>query len=189
MPRGAALTTATASQFTNHEVRWEVAAMTQVEPLTATGWRGRHGRTWALLLRWPPATGKPSGPQQRQVRVNGAYHPSEIHVKAGLPIRLIFRREETAPRSEQLVFPELGISVMLPPFQPVAIGLPASEPGEHRFCCQMNVLHGRPIIDPVAPTNSEGQADGMIAANGYPLARAMSTASAGHAGQAKGSRR
>ena len=86
-------------------------------------------------------------PQIRRIRIDGTYRPSEVHLRAGAPARLIFRREETAPCSERVVFPDFGISVMLPPFEDVAVDLPASEPGEHEFTCQMELLHGRLIVD------------------------------------------
>lgn len=82
--------------------------------------------------------------QLRRVRVDEGYDLPEIHVRAGLPIRLIFRREETAPCSECVVFPDLGIR---PPFRDIAIDLPASGPGSHPFCCQMNTLNGSLIIE------------------------------------------
>jgi hypothetical protein len=74
--------------------------------------------------------------------------PAEIHLEAGLSARLVFRREETAPCSERVVFPDLGISVDLPAFQDVAIDLPACEPGTHRFRCQMDMLHGNLVVEP-----------------------------------------
>lgn len=103
---------------------------------------------WALfVLRRDRATaGRPPG-QVRRIRINGSYQPSEVHVRAGTPSRLIFRREETAPCSERVVFPDFGISVMLPPFEDVAVDLPASEPGEHEFTCQMRMLHGTLVVD------------------------------------------
>lgn len=88
--------------------------------------------------------------QVRRIRVKGAYQPSEVHVRAGSPARLIFRREETAACSECVVFPDLGISVMLPPFEDIAIDLPACAPGEHPFTCQMRMLHGKLIVDAAA---------------------------------------
>lgn len=53
----------------------------------------------------------------------------------------------TAPCSERVVFPDYGISVMLPPYEDVTVDLPASEPGQHAFTCQMQMLHGRLIVD------------------------------------------
>lgn len=103
---------------------------------------------WALFAgrRGRAVAGRPAG-QVRRIRINGSYQPSEVHVRAGTPMRLIFRREETAPCSERVVFPDFGISVMLPPFEDVAVDLPASEPGEHEFTCQMQMLHGTLVVD------------------------------------------
>lgn len=103
---------------------------------------------WAWFLRSRGRTPGEEAPSQiRRVRINGAYQPAELHVRAGEPARLIFRREETAPCSERVVFPDYGISVMLPPFEDVAVDLPASEPGEHEFTCQMRMLRGTLIVD------------------------------------------
>ena len=85
--------------------------------------------------------------QVRRIRIKGTYEPSEVHVRAGEPARLVFRREETAPCSERIVFPDFGLSVTLPPFEDVAVELPASEPGEHEFTCEMQMLHGRLVVD------------------------------------------
>ena len=99
---------------------------------------------WAFFAR--RSIGAAPG-QVRRVRVSGGYQPSEIHIAAGEPARLVFRREETAPCSERVVFPDYGISVMLPAFEDVAVDLPAGEPGEHEFTCQMQMLHGRIVVD------------------------------------------
>ena len=101
----------------------------------------------AFVFRRPRSTPDARPPQVRRIRINGSYQPSEVHVSAGQPTRLIFRREETAPCSERVVFPDFGISVMLPAFEEVEVDLPASEPGEHEFTCQMEMLHGRLIVD------------------------------------------
>ncbi len=122
--------------------------------LAVTGWRAGRGLRWVLFPRRSRTPAKPGVVQQRYVRVKGVYMPAEIHLKAGLPARVVFRREETAPCSERVVFPDLGISVELPAFQDVAIEMPACEPGEHRFCCQMDMLCGWLIIDPAAPVST-----------------------------------
>lgn len=128
--------------------------------LTVTGWRTGQGRSWGLVLpRRRRTTTDPARVQWREVLVRGGYLPAEIHVNAGLPARLVFRREETAACSEQVVFPDLGISAMLPPYRPVVIDLPSSEPGEHPFRCQMDMLHGRVIVDPPAPGDRARHAD------------------------------
>lgn len=109
-----------------------VAAILTASALGWASWRRNEGAT--------PA-------QVRRIRIDGDYRPAEVHLPAGEPARLIFRREETAACSERVVFPDYGISVMLPPHQDVAIDLPASSPGEHEFTCQMQMLHGRLIFD------------------------------------------
>jgi len=88
-----------------------------------------------------------SGAQLRRIRVRGSYQPAEVHVGSGRPVRLIFRREESAPCSERVVFPDYGISVTLPPFEDVPVDLPASEPGEHEFTCEMHMLHGTVVVE------------------------------------------
>ena len=103
---------------------------------------------WGLFLfRGGRANETREPTQVRRIRIHGSYQPAEVHIKAGQPTRLIFRREETAPCSERVVFPDYGISVTLPAFEDVAVDLPASEPGEHEFTCQMEMLHGRLIVD------------------------------------------
>lgn len=107
------------------------------------------GVAWVLLSWRQSRTSTPleSG-QIRLIRICGTYQPSEVHIRAGAPARLIFRREETAPCSERVVFPDYGISVTLPPFEDIIVDLPASEPGEHEFTCQLQMLRGRLVIDP-----------------------------------------
>jgi plastocyanin domain-containing protein len=85
--------------------------------------------------------------QVRRIRVNGGYVPSVLHATAGRPVRLIFRREETASCSERVVFPDLGVSAELPAFEDITVELPVGEAGEHPFTCQMGVLHGTLILD------------------------------------------
>jgi plastocyanin domain-containing protein len=92
------------------------------------------------------------GRQQRRIRVSGGYQPAEVHVSAGQPVLLIFRREETALCSERVVFPDYGISVTLPPFEEISVELPASEPGEHEFTCEMQMLHGWVVVESSEPT-------------------------------------
>ena len=77
------------------------------------------------------------------VRVRGSFSPDLIEAQEGERLRLVFRREETAPCSEQVVIPSLGKSVMLPPFEDVAVELGPLPPGEHEFSCGLGVLRGR----------------------------------------------
>lgn len=82
-----------------------------------------------------------------RIRVRGGYIPDTLHVEAGVPLRLIFRREETSSCSEQVIFPAFGKSAMLPPGELVTVDLPPAEPGEYEFTCAMGMLRGRLIVE------------------------------------------
>jgi Cu+-exporting ATPase len=123
--------------------------MTTAEWLGAIGGLALTLGVWALFISGRPgATASPDSPQLRRVRVRGGFQPAEVHLAAGTPTTLVFRREETAPCSERVVFPDLGISATLPAFRDVTIELPASEPGTHPFTCDMDALEGRLVVEP-----------------------------------------
>lgn len=102
--------------------------------------------------------------QVRRIRVNEGYKPSEVHVDAGRPIRLLFRREETAPCSERVVFPDYGISFGLPPFEEVAVNLPAGDPGPHCFSGATQMLLGNLVVEPNAVTRAAAPTHEAVAA-------------------------
>ena len=81
------------------------------------------------------------------IHVRGGYQPNTIHVEAGVPLRLLFRREETSSCSEQVVFPAFGKSAMLPTGETVAVDLLPKTPGEYEFTCAMGMLHGWLIVE------------------------------------------
>lgn len=101
-------------------------------------------------LRRRRTPGGPSNEVVRQIRivVAGGYHPEVIRVEARVPLRLIFRREESSTCSEQVIFPSLGKSASLPQYQNVPIDIMIAEPGVHDFTCAMGMLHGRIIVAP-----------------------------------------
>ena len=87
------------------------------------------------------------GYQEIMVLVKGGYTPDTIRVSAGRPVRLLFRREETAACSEQVVLADFGKSAVLPEGQVVPVEFMPSDPGEHEFTCQMGMLRGRILVD------------------------------------------
>ena len=86
-------------------------------------------------------------PARARIRVRGGYQPDTIYARVGEPLRLTFRREETAPCSERVVFPKLGKSAMLPAYQDVTIELTPERAGVHEFTCELGMLHGRLIVE------------------------------------------
>jgi Cu+-exporting ATPase len=118
-------------------------------------WLLAGGGVVAVTVVWswfasgrPRGAGGAGGWQERRITVRGGYDPAEIHVAEGLPVRLVFHRDETAPCSERVVFPDLGISATLPAYRDTAVELPAGKAGTHPFTCEMEMLHGRLIVDP-----------------------------------------
>ena len=87
------------------------------------------------------------GYQEVMVLVKGGYTPDRIRVTAGRPVRLLFRREETAACSEQVVLPDFGKSAALPTGQVVPVEFMPGEPGRHEFTCQMGMLRGQIVVE------------------------------------------
>lgn len=89
-----------------------------------------------------------SGYQEATILVKGGYNPSTIRVVTGKPVRLTFRREETAACSEQVVFDAFGKHADLPEGQLVPVEFMPDDPGEFSFTCGMGMLHGTLIVEP-----------------------------------------
>ena len=87
------------------------------------------------------------GYQEQMILVKGGYTPDTIRVSAGQPVRLLFRREETAACSEQVVLADYGKSAPLPTGAVVPLEFMPGDPGEHEFTCQMGMLRGRIIVE------------------------------------------
>ena len=104
--------------------------------------------TLETLRRHLPSHGhRTARPREVRIRVRGGYDPDTIYARAGVPLRLVFRRDETSPASAQVVFPSLGKSATLPPGEPVAVELVPSEAGEYEFTGAMGLLHGTLIVE------------------------------------------
>ena len=93
------------------------------------------------------ATVSSSGYQEAMVLVQGGYTPDAIVVRAGTPVRLNFRREESSACSEMVVFGEFGKSAKLPEGVSVPIELMPTDPGTYEFTCQMGMLRGRLVVE------------------------------------------
>jgi Cu+-exporting ATPase len=94
------------------------------------------------------------GLQEIRVAVKGGYSPDTVVARPGVPLRLVFDRQEEAPCSEEIVFPDFGIRRTLPAFATTVIDLPAPAAGRYGFACGMDMLHGTLVVGeapPVAP--------------------------------------
>jgi len=88
-----------------------------------------------------------SGYQEAMVLVKGGYTPDVLLVQHGKPVRLNFRREETAACSEMVVFSAFGKSARLPTGETVPVEFLPEKPGEYEFTCQMGMLRGKVIVE------------------------------------------
>ncbi|MEO8463009.1 MAG: cupredoxin domain-containing protein [Chloroflexota bacterium] len=79
--------------------------------------------------------------------VTGGYTPDTIRVTARKPVRLFFRREETAACSEQVALPAFGRSAPLPTGTVVPVEFMPGDPDEHEFKCQMGMLRGKIVVE------------------------------------------
>lgn len=105
---------------------------------------------WYFWLSRKPGTRvalNAAGVQEVDVTVQGGYTPDRIVVKAGKPVRLNFRREETSACSEMVVFGDLNKSATLPTGMTVPVEFTPPKPGEYEFTCQMGMLRGKLIAE------------------------------------------
>ncbi|HYG63830.1 MAG TPA: cupredoxin domain-containing protein [Thermoanaerobaculia bacterium] len=104
---------------------------------------------WFFLARRPAATAATiaGGVQEVTIAVQGGYSPSEVRVRKGSPVRLVFDRRETSSCSEEIVLPEFGIRKFLPAFQKTVVELTPEKAGSFDFTCGMSMLHGRLIVE------------------------------------------
>ena len=114
--------------------------------VTVVGLAAAVGVAWFFWFK--PSTGVQAstvsdGYQEVMVLVKGGYTPDTIRVVAGRPVRLLFRREETAACSERVVIPDFARAAELPTGEIVRVEFMPTEAGEHEFTCQMGMLRGR----------------------------------------------
>jgi hypothetical protein len=85
----------------------------------------------------------PYGRQVVDVVVDRGYHPDAIVARAGIPLRLVFRRQDGDICTERVVFSSPHIDRRLAATGTTTIELPAQPPGEVRFTCGMGRYRGR----------------------------------------------
>jgi plastocyanin domain-containing protein len=101
---------------------------------------------WAPRGEGVKAAMTSSGFQEALILVKGAYTPDVIRVEHGKPVRLNFRREETAACSERVLLPNFGRQAELPEGQIVPVEFVPERPGEYEFTCGMGMLRGKLIV-------------------------------------------
>ena len=102
---------------------------------------------WLKKAKGARAALTSGGYQEAMILVKGGYTPDVIVVEHGKPVRLRFRREETASCSEMVQFPDFNKSAMLPTGEEVLVEFMPDKPGEYGFSCQMGMFRGTLIVE------------------------------------------
>ncbi len=91
------------------------------------------------------------GVQEVHITVRGGYSPAVIRVKQGVPLRLVFDRQEASDCTSRVVFPDFQLSKSLPAFGTTTLEFTPDRPGTFGFACGMNMLHGTLIVEQDGP--------------------------------------
>ncbi|WP_225754826.1 heavy metal translocating P-type ATPase [Actinotalea sp. Marseille-Q4924] len=96
------------------------------------------------------------GLQQVVVTVRGGYSPDLVEVVSGVPVRLVFDRQESGDCSSRVLLPDFKINQSLPAYATTAVEFTSTVPGEYAFACGMNMLHGRVRVVSESPQPGTG---------------------------------
>src|SRR2546428_192349 len=77
------------------------------------------------------------GVQEVQIDVKGGYSPNLVRVHQGVPLRLVFDRQENSDCSSRVVFPDFGINKSLVAFGRTTVELMPADVGEFDLGCRI----------------------------------------------------
>ena len=122
------------------------------------------------------------GVQRITVTVRGGYSPDLIRARQGVPLEVVFDRQESGDCTSRVVFPDLAVSASLPAFERTTVRLAPPAAGSFGFACGMNMIHGTLIVDPdgtPAAASSDGTQAGISPPASAPPVSAETSAGAG----------
>ncbi|MFB9619717.1 heavy metal translocating P-type ATPase [Brooklawnia cerclae] len=128
------------------------------------------------------------GVQIAHVTVKGGYSPQVLEVTRGMPVRLLFDRQESGECSSHVVFPDFRIDRVLPAYETTSVEFTPDQAGEFGFACGMNMLHGTLRVTEAGSTSSlpEGGSVAVIERPGNGTPGQPPVAGAGNSGAAGG---
>ena len=92
------------------------------------------------------------GLQDADIVVRQRYRPSKIVARPEIPLVLNFRRDEDAPCSRRVIFPDFGISRLLPGGQITRVVISPQPKGEYLFTCERGMYQGSIVVKGAAWT-------------------------------------
>ena len=93
------------------------------------------------------------GVQRVEVTVRGGYSPDLIRVRQGVPVELVFDRQESGDCTSRVVFADLQLSAALPAYERTTVRFGPGEAGSFGFACGMNMIHGTLVVEPSEPAS------------------------------------
>jgi P-type Cu+ transporter len=104
--------------------------------------------------------------QEVTVTVKGGYSPDLVRVRQGVPLRIVFDRQESGECTSRVVFPDFALNRSLSAYAQTTVELLPDRAGEFGFACGMNMIHGKLIVEP--QTNGHGVAAPVARENDPP---------------------
>ncbi len=96
------------------------------------------------------------GIQEVRVTVRGGYNPNRIRARVGVPLRLVFDRQESGDCTSRVGFPDFGASADLPAFGEASLEFTPEIVGEYGFACGMKMIHGTLVVEGTAIAGPPG---------------------------------
>ena len=87
------------------------------------------------------------GVQRVVVTVRGGYSPDVIRVRQGVPVQVVFDRQESGDCTSRVVFPDLGVTAAWPADSRTTVRLAPSRAGSFGFACGMNMVRGKLVVE------------------------------------------
>ena len=104
--------------------------------------------------------------QEVMVTVKGGYSPDLVRVRQGVPLRIVFDRQESGECTSRVVFPDFALNRSLSAHGQTTVELLPDRVGDFGFACGMNMIHGRLIVEP--STNGHGTPSAVARASDSP---------------------
>ncbi|MFD5393241.1 heavy metal translocating P-type ATPase [Streptomyces sp. NPDC127097] len=101
------------------------------------------------------------GVQRVEVTVRGGYRPDVIRVRQGVPVELVFDRQESGECTSRVIFPDLRVSAGLPAFARTTVRVSPDRAGAFGFACGMNMIHGTLLVEADGSTGTEEPASAV----------------------------
>lgn len=93
-----------------------------------------------------PAGMTADGVQEVAIVVRAGYHPNRIRVRAGMPVRIVFHRQEADPCTDRVFFSEPRIDRMLAPYAATTVAFTPERAGSYLFTCEEGRFRGHLIV-------------------------------------------